>query len=103
MAEGRVPEDLFYGISVVTIPMPGVRERDGDIQLLAKVLLQRFASEQSRNVNFCRAALDAIEEHSWPGNVREMENRIKRASSWLKEPKLLPRILSCRETENLTA
>lgn len=80
IADGRFREDLYYRINEVSITIPPLRERSGDAILLARGLADRFAREQGRNVlGFTEDALAAIESYPWPGNVREMENRIKRA------------------------
>ncbi len=77
---GDFREDLFYRISEIAIEIPPVRERQGDATLLAHALLERFAREQGKpRRGFTADALRAIEGHSWPGNVREMENLIRRA------------------------
>jgi two-component system NtrC family response regulator len=79
-AEGRFREDLYYRIGVVIISMPPLRDREGDIQLLSKALLYRYAAENNRKISgFTPQALRALKTHAWPGNVRELENRIKRA------------------------
>jgi two-component system NtrC family response regulator len=79
-AEGSFREDLYYRIGVVIISMPPLRDRQGDIPLLANALLQKYASGTKRSINgFTPQALLGLENHSWPGNVRELENRIKRA------------------------
>ncbi len=78
--EGHFREDLYYRISEITINIPPLRERDGDALLLAKVILARFANEHGRNLRgFTEDGAAAIQNYSWPGNVREMENRVKRA------------------------
>ncbi|HEX6993815.1 MAG TPA: PEP-CTERM-box response regulator transcription factor [Gammaproteobacteria bacterium] len=78
MAEGRFREDLYYRISEITIRIPPVREREGGRILLARHLLAKFAKEQGKNIKgFSDDAQDAIDTYPWPGNVREMENRIK--------------------------
>ena len=59
--------------------MPPLRDRDGDITLLAEKLLQRLAAEYSKTLTFSKKALQSIESYSWPGNVRELENRLRRA------------------------
>lgn len=81
IAEGGFREDLYYRISEITIPIPPLREREGDTMLLARALLDRFGREQGRGGlrSFSSDALSAIEHYSWPGNVRELENKIKRA------------------------
>ncbi|OGT22200.1 MAG: PEP-CTERM-box response regulator transcription factor [Gammaproteobacteria bacterium RBG_16_57_12] len=78
--DGRFREDLYYRISEMTITIPPLRERTGDAILLAKVLLERYAGARAKAPrNFSQEALSAIEAHRWDGNVRELENRIKRA------------------------
>ena len=79
MAEGRFREDLYYRIGVIVIPLPPLREREGDISLLAKALLQQLAQGQKKMLTFSRKAMEVMELHSWPGNIREMENRLRRA------------------------
>jgi two-component system NtrC family response regulator len=81
MAEGRFREDLYYRLAVVVIRMPSLRERGGDVLFLAKAFLQKFAHENKRPISgFSKPALQAISQYDWPGNVREMENRIRRAA-----------------------
>ena len=78
--EGRFREDLFYRINEVCVQVPSLRERVGDAVLLANYFLRCFAGEFKRPIRgFAPGALAAIEAHSWRGNVRELENRIKRA------------------------
>ena len=78
--KGAFREDLYYRISEITINIPPLREREGDALLLAKVFLEKFGNEYGRNLKgFTEDAATAIQAYSWPGNVREMENRIKRA------------------------
>jgi len=80
MEEAAFREDLFFRLSVVNITLPPLREREGDITLLAKAFLDRFASESGKRViGFTTEAVRAIEEWPWTGNVRELENRVKRA------------------------
>lgn len=78
--KGDFREDLYYRISEITINIPPLRDREGDALLLAKVFLKRFGKEYSRKLKgFADDAAASIQEHNWPGNVREMENKIKRA------------------------
>lgn len=78
--EGSFREDLYYRLSEISIQIPPLRERPGDPVLLAQSFLERYTTEQSRNIKgFSADALAALESHTWPGNVREMENLIKRA------------------------
>jgi two-component system NtrC family response regulator len=77
---GRFREDLFYRISEVVIKIPPLREREGDAVLIARFLADNYAGEQGKIAPELTAeAMSVIEKHSWPGNIRELANRIKRA------------------------
>ena len=78
--DGRFREDLYYRISEITIQIPTVKERTGDVLLLAKSFLNRFNKELGKTMRgFDKQSVAAIEAYDWPGNVRELESRIKRA------------------------
>jgi transcriptional regulator with GAF, ATPase, and Fis domain len=80
IAEGAFREDLFYRLNVVNLHLPPLRERGDDVVLLAKYLLQKYAEEFGSAVKgFTPNALIALRKYSWPGNVRQLENRIKKA------------------------
>lgn len=80
MAEGTFREDLYYRVSEITINIPPLREREGGRIVLARHLLGKFSKEQGKSIRgFSDDAQNAIDSHPWPGNVREMENRIKAA------------------------
>jgi two-component system NtrC family response regulator len=80
LSAGTFREDLFYRLAVVQIQMPPLRDRDGDIPLLAKAFLRRFAAQAAREgLTFDKEALHAMNSHPWPGNVRELENCVRRA------------------------
>lgn len=80
LASGSFREDLYYRMAVIVLSLPPLREREGDIAPLASVLLQRYAAESQKKITgFTRQALRALEGHHWPGNIRELENRLKRA------------------------
>ena len=80
MKNSTFRDDLYYRLKVLEISLPALRERNGDIIVLAKAFLDRYGSENRKKVKgFSSQALEAIEHYSWPGNVRELENRIKRA------------------------
>ncbi|MEW6331944.1 MAG: PEP-CTERM-box response regulator transcription factor, partial [Pseudomonadota bacterium] len=77
---GTFREDLYYRISGVTITIPPLRDRPGDILLLARALLENFCRQEGRlRRTFSKDALVALESYAWPGNVRELQNRVKRA------------------------
>jgi two-component system, NtrC family, response regulator len=80
MTDGRFRTDLFYRLNSVTVRIPPLRERGGDVMLLARYFLARFNREFARNIRgFSEDAISAVSAHAWPGNVRELENRMKRA------------------------
>jgi two-component system NtrC family response regulator len=80
MSTGAFRDDLYYRISEITIEIPPLREREGGRLLLAQFLLNKLAKEQGKTIKgFTDDAHDAIEAHAWPGNVREMENKLKAA------------------------
>ena len=80
VADGKFREDLFYRLNVVTLRIPPLRERDGDIHLLAQHFLEKFAERNRKQVKgITPQAMDMLLKHSWPGNVREMENAMERA------------------------
>ncbi len=79
--EARFREDLYYRLAEIVVNIPPLRQRVGDAALLAHAFTKRFAQEQNRrNLSLSDDALRAIEAHSWPGNIRELENCIKRAT-----------------------
>jgi DNA-binding NtrC family response regulator len=78
--EGTFREDLFFRLKVVEIRMPALRERTGDIPLLAQAFLREFAQENGKKVNdFTSDALEALMKYRWPGNVRELRTAIEHA------------------------
>ena len=78
---GAFREDLFYRLHVVAISLPPLRERGDDVLVLARWFLQRYAAEyQSRARGFSPSATAALRKHRWPGNIRELENRVKKAA-----------------------
>ncbi|MEJ2139618.1 MAG: PEP-CTERM-box response regulator transcription factor [Gammaproteobacteria bacterium] len=80
ISEGRFREDLYYRISEITIEIPPLRERKGGRLILARTLLEKFAVQQGKSFKgFSTDAQNAIQTYHWPGNVREMENKIKGA------------------------
>lgn len=80
VSEQKFRQDLYYRINVVTIRLPSLRERLGDIPLLAGHFLRRFNQETSREIiGFADAAMAAMQRYQWPGNVRELENAVERA------------------------
>lgn len=71
-------EDLFYRISEITINIPPLRDREEDVIILAQFFLQQYAKEYKRNIKgFAEDAIQALKQHRWPGNIRELQNKVK--------------------------
>lgn len=77
---GRFREDLFYRLNVVNVVLPPLRDRGDDLAALARYFLARDAEELGRSIKgFTKSAVVAMRKYRWPGNIRELENRIKKA------------------------
>ena len=77
VAAGQFREELYYRVNVIEIPLPPLRDRAGDIRLLAHSFLKRYG--QGRVNGFDDATMAALEGYAWPGNVRELQNIVERA------------------------
>jgi len=100
MQEGKFREDLFFRLSVVSISLPALKERDDDVLLLAHAFLQRAVKENRKKITgFTQQALEAIASYPWPGNVRELENRVKRAVIMAEGRKVKPVDLELAEPQ----
>ena len=78
--KGTFREDLFYRLNVVTVELPPLRDRKGDVPALASFFLRRYAAENGRQIEgFSHEALERLSSYGWPGNVRELENVVERA------------------------
>jgi two-component system response regulator AtoC len=87
VADGRFRQDLYYRVNVVTIRLPPLRERPGDVPLLADGFIRRFRAEGNRPaVGLTPAAAAALGRYAWPGNVRELENAMERAVVLCRRP-----------------
>ena len=79
VAAGRFREDLYYRLAAVTIDLPPLRERPGDMPVLANALLQKAIAELGKSVEgFSDEAIQCMQQYQWPGNVRELQNEIQR-------------------------
>ncbi len=95
---GRFREDLYYRLNVVNIYLPPLRERGDDVIILAKALLSKHAEELSSQVHgFTPQALAAIKRSPWPGNIRQLENRLKKALVLCEKSLLSPEDLDLGE------
>jgi formate hydrogenlyase transcriptional activator len=78
--EGTFREDLYYRLNVFPLHLPALRERAGDIPLLAQFLVTKFAARIGRRIeSISRESMERLQNYSWPGNVRELENVLERA------------------------
>jgi len=101
--QGNFREDLFYRLNVVNLHLPPLRERGDDVVVIAKFLLGKYAREYEANVKgFTPGALEAMQRYDWPGNVRQLENRIKKAVVLADKTLVGPEDLDLRP-ENLKA
>src|SRR5687767_5833458 len=93
---GKFREDLFYRLQVMPIPLPPLRERKGDVALLAAYYIERFNREFKKRVRgLSPAATQVLEQYQWPGNIRELRNAIERAmllidKEWLEPDNFTP-------------
>lgn len=89
--EGRFREDLFYRLNVLHLRAPTLRERRGDVELLARYFFNKFSAEvKTVAKGFSRDALEVINRYDWPGNVRELMNRVRRAVLLSEGPYISP-------------
>jgi two-component system, NtrC family, response regulator len=89
-ATGRFREDLYYRLSEIVVTIPPLRDRVGDAALLAHHFKNKFCAAESRaTLHFSQEAVGVIEAYPWPGNVREMENCIKRAVIMADGPQIM--------------
>jgi two-component system, NtrC family, response regulator AtoC len=80
VTDNRFRADLFYRLNVVRLELPALREREGDIPILANYFVKRHAESEGReNLHLGQDSISALERHRWPGNIRELKNVIERA------------------------
>ena len=91
LREGAFREDLFYRLNVISIPLPPLRDRKGDIPLIAHHYLHKYVASSGKKITgISPGAIALLEAHSWPGNVRELQNVIERAVVLAEKEILLP-------------
>ncbi len=104
IAEGRFREDLYYRLNVVEVTPPPLRERAGDLPLLCELFLAEKAAEMGvAKKRLSPAAFDALSAYAFPGNVRELENLIERATVFADGDEILPADLPLPSTSRLVA
>lgn len=98
--EGTFREDLFYRLNVVQLHLPPLRERGEDVLVIAGYLLGKFNEEFDAKVKgFSAKASTALRKYAWPGNVRQLENRLKRAIVLTESIKLTPEDLDIQDED----
>jgi DNA-binding NtrC family response regulator len=84
---GKFRKDLYYRINVVAIELPPLRERIGDIPLLAEHFLAKYADRTARPIRgYSPEAMERMQRYGWPGNIRELENAVERAAVLCRNP-----------------
>ena len=99
--QGDFREDLYFRISEIGLSIPPLRERDGDALLLSQVFIEKFAA--GKNLHLSVEARSAIESWNWPGNIRELENRIKRACIMCENRTIRPQDLELESSVKPTS
>jgi DNA-binding NtrC family response regulator len=100
--EGRFREDLFHRLNVISLHLPPLRERKGDVPMLVERFLEQFCRENGKPPRgFTHSAMKLLMDYDWPGNVRELENAVERAvvlsTHELMDSDLLPETVRTRE------
>ncbi len=105
LREGKLRDDLYHRLAVIPMHLPPLRERSGDVRLLAEEFQQRFSKEQGKAIKgFSEGSREYLELYRWPGNVRELKNAIERAvilarGEEIEVTDLQPRHLAMTEQE----
>jgi two-component system response regulator HydG len=95
--EKRFREDLYYRIHVVHVPVPPLREREGDVLVLAQHFVEKFAQRSGKRVvGISSTAAEALLGYDWPGNVRELQNVIERAVALTRVDRIGPEDLPAK-------
>lgn len=103
VSKGTFRSDLYYRIAVVQVLLPPLRERAGDIPLLAREFLRRFNKENGTSLQFETSALTVLADCHFPGNVRELENCVRRTATFARGVRLIGNDFACRNDVCLSA
>jgi len=103
VARGEFRADLYYRISVVPVFLPPLRERPGDVALLAQNFLEQFNSENKRSQIFSMSAIETLQRCYFPGNVRELENCVRRTATLAHEEMIIDKDFACASGKCLSA
>lgn len=96
--QGEFREDLYYRLNVVPIFIPPLRERNGDILILAYYYLDYFCKQYEKNLSLSPQAVERLQDHYWPGNVRELRNVIENAVIMCQENIITPDYLNIKNS-----
>ncbi|MBY3068396.1 nif-specific transcriptional activator NifA [Rhizobium laguerreae] len=96
---GEFRADLYYRINVVPIILPPLRQRDGDISLLAQVFLEQFNKSNDRNFDFAPSAIDILSKCAFPGNVRELDNCVQRTATLASSNTIASSDFACQQDQ----
>ncbi|WP_425493348.1 nif-specific transcriptional activator NifA [Microvirga zambiensis] len=103
VVNGEFRADLYYRINVVPIVLPPLRERPGDIPRLAKAFLDRFNRENHRELAFAPSALEMLSQCDFPGNIRELENCVRRTATLARSSTIAPSDFACQNSQCLSS
>jgi two-component system NtrC family response regulator len=91
ISDGQFREDLYYRLDVLHIELPLLKDREDDLLIMANIFLKRYAGRVGKQgLEFSKAAVTAIQAHPWPGNIRELTNRIRRSVVMAETPLINP-------------
>ncbi len=100
LKSGTFRQDLFYRINIITVELPTLRERSGDIPMLAHYFLEKYSNKYDRPVpSLSNRILEQFQKYSWPGNIRELENVIKRYVILGTEEAISKTLESCEQDD----
>ncbi len=103
VAKGEFRADLYYRINVIPIFLPPLRDRPGDVGLLAKAFVERFNAENGRKLAITSSGMEMLKSCAFPGNVRELENCVRRAATLTRGDSIRREDLSCAVGECLSS
>ncbi len=97
--EGRFREDLYYRLNVLTLHIPPLREREGDISLLAESFMERYSRQNDKTVKLDPEGAEILQEYDWPGNVRQLRNFCERLAIISDRPLISRAMLTAQLSE----
>lgn len=97
--EGRFREDLYYRLNVLTLHIPPLREREGDISLLAESFMERYSRQNDKTVKLDPEGTEVLQEYDWPGNVRQLRNFCERLAIISDRPLISRAMLTAQLSE----